>query len=172
APIGGRGCGRGPFAAANPSGRGDGGGVCKGIGVGSGPPDTEMVPKQGPVASGMRDHGAGVGQGLGAESAGRGVEDPDVGGGEHRAGGASAGWAERGGILGGRPSKRLWGYKLMVGLPGFHVHSPTPDMALGQASSSPEPSLLITEVFLCKRVEVLTAALSAWEGELQWANED
>ncbi|KAG5333797.1 hypothetical protein C0989_004791 [Termitomyces sp. Mn162] len=46
---------------------------------------------------------AGVGQGLGAESAGRGVEDPDVRGGEHRAGGASAGWVEGGGILSGRP---------------------------------------------------------------------
>ncbi|KAG5715196.1 hypothetical protein E4T56_gene3074 [Termitomyces sp. T112] len=60
------------------------------------------------LVSSMRCHGAGVGQGLGVESAGRGVEDPDVGGGEHGAvcgaGGASAGWAEGGGVLGGR----LW----------------------------------------------------------------
>ncbi|KAG5348784.1 hypothetical protein C0989_008260, partial [Termitomyces sp. Mn162] len=74
--------------------------------------------------------------------------------------------------LGAGPSKRPWGYKPMAGLPGFHIHSPTPDAALGQASSSPEPPPSITEIFLRKWVEVLTVALSTWEGELQWARED
>ncbi|KAG5337081.1 hypothetical protein C0989_010894 [Termitomyces sp. Mn162] len=45
-------------------------------------------------------------------------------------------------------------------------------MALGWASSSPEPPPSITEVFLCKQVEVLTAALTAREGKLQQARED
>ncbi|KAG5724671.1 hypothetical protein E4T56_gene3726 [Termitomyces sp. T112] len=51
-------------------------------------------------------------------------------------------------------------------------------MALGSigahqwASSSPEPPPSITEVFLRKWVEVLTVALTAWEGELQRAWED
>ncbi|KAG5349378.1 hypothetical protein C0989_004273 [Termitomyces sp. Mn162] len=75
-------------------------------------------------------------------------------------------------LSGAGPSKRPRGYKLMAGFPGFHVHSPTPDTALGWASSSLEPPPLITEVFLCKRVEVLTAALTAWEGELWRARED
>ncbi|KAG5729117.1 hypothetical protein E4T56_gene3188 [Termitomyces sp. T112] len=61
------------------------------------------------VASGMCCRGAGVGQGLGAESAGQGVEDLDVGGDECGAvcgaGGASVGWAEGGGILSSRPWK-------------------------------------------------------------------
>ncbi|KAG5329882.1 hypothetical protein C0989_009209 [Termitomyces sp. Mn162] len=60
------------------------------------------------VASGVHCRGAGVGRGLGAESAGRGAEDLDIGGGKLRAvcgaGGASAEWAEGGGILG----SRLW----------------------------------------------------------------
>ncbi|KAG5333599.1 hypothetical protein C0989_005251 [Termitomyces sp. Mn162] len=60
----------------------------------------------------------------------------------------------------------------MVGPPGFHVYSPTPDTALGWASSSPELPPLIMEVFLHKQVEVLMAALTAWEGELQQARED
>ncbi|KAG5331692.1 hypothetical protein C0989_007445 [Termitomyces sp. Mn162] len=55
----------------------------------------------------MHCHGAGVGQGLGAESAGQGAEDLDVRGGERRAvcgaGGASAEWVGGGGILSGRP---------------------------------------------------------------------
>ncbi|KAG5330947.1 hypothetical protein C0989_008472 [Termitomyces sp. Mn162] len=46
------------------------------------------------------------------------------------------------------------------------------DVALGRASSSPEPLPLITEVFLHKQVEVLTVALMAQEGELQWVRED
>ncbi|KAG5735369.1 hypothetical protein E4T56_gene12817 [Termitomyces sp. T112] len=45
---GGGGCRRGPTIAANPSGRGDSGEVCKGIGVGLGPPNAGMVPKRGP----------------------------------------------------------------------------------------------------------------------------
>ncbi|KAG5350094.1 hypothetical protein C0989_000199 [Termitomyces sp. Mn162] len=60
----------------------------------------------------------------------------------------------------------------MAGLLGFYIHSPTPDVALGQASSSPEPPSLITEVFLRKRVEVLMAALTVQEGELWQERED
>ncbi|KAG5348781.1 hypothetical protein C0989_008269, partial [Termitomyces sp. Mn162] len=56
------------------------------------------------------------------------------------------------------PSKRPQEYEPMAGRPGFHVHSPTLDMALGRASSSPEPPPSITEVFLCKRVEDQDAA--------------
>ncbi|KAG5349717.1 hypothetical protein C0989_002204 [Termitomyces sp. Mn162] len=68
---------------------------------------------------------------------------------------------------GAGPSKRPWEYEAMADPPGFHVHSPTLDAALGRASSSLEPPPLITEVFLRKQVEVLTAALTAWEEELQ-----
>ncbi|KAG5717927.1 hypothetical protein E4T56_gene1701 [Termitomyces sp. T112] len=74
--------------------------------------------------------------------------------------------------LGAGPSKRPQGYEPIVGPLEFHVHSPTPNIALGWASSSLEPSPLIMEVILCKWVEVLMAALMAWKGELQWVRED
>ncbi|KAG5337028.1 hypothetical protein C0989_011116 [Termitomyces sp. Mn162] len=74
--------------------------------------------------------------------------------------------------LGAGPSKRLQGHEPMVGPLEFHIYSPTPDTALERASSSPEPPPLITEVFLCKWVEVLMAALTAWEGELRRVRED
>ncbi|KAG5349056.1 hypothetical protein C0989_006349 [Termitomyces sp. Mn162] len=75
-------------------------------------------------------------------------------------------------LLGAGPSKRPWGYEPIAGPPEFHIHSPTPDAALGWASSSLEPLPSITEVFLHKQVEVLTAALMAQEGELRQARED
>ncbi|KAG5334583.1 hypothetical protein C0989_003334 [Termitomyces sp. Mn162] len=50
--------------------------------------------------------------------------------------------------------------------------APSMDAALGWASSSPEPPPSITEVFLCKQVEVLMAALMAWKGELRQAREN
>ncbi|KAG5730089.1 hypothetical protein E4T56_gene1852 [Termitomyces sp. T112] len=111
----------------------------------------------------------------GEASLGRSAEQVGPPQGGQREGASSAADHEkrRASLLSGvGPSKRPRGYKLMAGFPGFHVHSPTPDMALGWASSSPEPPPSITEVFLCKQVEVLTAALTAREGELQQARED
>ncbi|KAG5720613.1 hypothetical protein E4T56_gene4556 [Termitomyces sp. T112] len=70
------------------------------------------------------------------------------------------------------PSKRPQGHEPMVGPPGFHIYSPTLGMPLGWVSSSLEPPPSIMEVFLCKQVEVLMVALTAWEGELRWARED
>ncbi|KAG5735335.1 hypothetical protein E4T56_gene11032 [Termitomyces sp. T112] len=114
-------------------------------------------------------------QTLGEASSGRSVgqvEPPQ--GGRREGASLAADCGKRRAFLlsGARPSKRPQGYEPMAGFPGFHVHSPTPDGALGWASSSPEPPPSITEVFLCKRVEVLMAALMAWEGELWRVRED
>ncbi|KAG5348950.1 hypothetical protein C0989_006987 [Termitomyces sp. Mn162] len=124
------------------------------------------------VASGVHCHRAGVGQGLGAESAGQGMEDLGVGGGERGvvcgAGGASAGWAEGGGILGSRP----WEAESFPAVGGRAQQAAAGARADEWASSSLEPLPLITEVFLHKQVEVLIVALTAWEGELHWVREN
>ncbi|KAG5341545.1 hypothetical protein C0989_009618 [Termitomyces sp. Mn162] len=60
----------------------------------------------------------------------------------------------------------------MAGPLGSHIYSLTLGMPLEWVSSSLEPPPLITEVFLCQQVEVLMAALTALEGELQWVRED
>ncbi|KAG5348516.1 hypothetical protein C0989_010211, partial [Termitomyces sp. Mn162] len=111
----------------------------------------------------------------GEVSSGRSVGQvgPPQGGQKEEVSSAADCGKQRASLLSGvGPSRRLRGYKPMAGFPGFHVHSPTLDAALGQASSSLEPPPSITKVFLCKRVEVLTAALMAQEGELRRARED
>ncbi|KAG5349593.1 hypothetical protein C0989_002891 [Termitomyces sp. Mn162] len=70
------------------------------------------------------------------------------------------------------PNKRPWGHELMVEPPGPHIYSPTLGAPLEQASSSPEPTPSITEVFLRQQVEALMVALMAWEGKLKRAGED
>ncbi|KAG5348918.1 hypothetical protein C0989_007160, partial [Termitomyces sp. Mn162] len=112
---------------------------------------------------------------LGEESTGRSVEQVGPPWGGQREGASSV--ADRGKRrasppLEVGPSMRPWGHEPMAGPSRFHVYSPTLGVPLGQASSSPEPLPSITEVFLCKQVEVLMAALTAWERELLWVRED